>query len=95
MPIYDFACNDCDHKFEESFPMSKSDGACAEPCPKCGKNSVYKVYSTGACAVDYNMRPGQDFNELMDKMKRGVPERFREKLDKSKETRGGNLGKIS
>ena len=95
MPMYDFKCDECEHMFELNLPMSKSDSASKKPCPECGKETVHRLFNYQAGAVDYNKRPGPQFTELMDKMKRGVPKRFHEKLDKSKETRGGNLGKTS
>tara|TARA_R110002096_G_scaffold384465_2_gene578357 strand:+ start:351 stop:638 length:288 start_codon:yes stop_codon:yes gene_type:complete len=95
MPRYDFKCNECEHVFELDLPMTKSASASKKPCPECGKKAVHRLFNYQAGAVDYNRKPGQDYNELMDKMKRGVPKRFHEKLDKSKETRGGNLGKTS
>jgi len=36
MPIYDYYCEDCDHRFEEYHQMMDDEG---EECPKCKKVS--------------------------------------------------------
>ncbi len=36
MPLYDYHCPDCGHRFEEFRPMAERDHA---PCPKCGKEA--------------------------------------------------------
>lgn len=95
MPSYDFKCESCEHVFELHLPMSKSDSATKKPCPECGEKTVHRLFNTLAGAVDYNRKPGQEYNEWADKLKTGIPKRFHEKIDKSKEVRGGNLGKIS
>ncbi len=44
MPIYDYKCDGCGHRFERNHPMS------AEPvkvCPECGVEKVRKVLTTG------------------------------------------------
>lgn len=37
MPLYEYVCSTCRHKFEKLSPMASSnDGA---PCPQCGERS--------------------------------------------------------
>lgn len=42
MPIYEYNCNDCEHKFEE---IQKISDAALVKCPKCGKDSLQKLIS--------------------------------------------------
>ncbi len=45
MPIYEFACAECRHEFEELVH-----GGVRPPCPKCGSAKVEKKFSTFAVA---------------------------------------------
>ncbi|MEI6045474.1 MAG: zinc ribbon domain-containing protein [Chloroflexota bacterium] len=42
MPTYDYACNECGHRFEKS--QSFSD-APLKICPKCSAEALRKIYS--------------------------------------------------
>ena len=46
MPIYEFKCNKCDHKFEAM--RLSSDGFKDVKCPKCGGKQVTKEMSSFA-----------------------------------------------
>ena len=80
-------CEECEHYFEESLSMSDMDKPTKEPCPKCGKNKVKKtVGGFPSVAADSTLTPnkatGGRWNELMTRMKSGLPERMRDGLDK-------------
>jgi len=45
MPIYEYACTDCDHKLEVIQKMSDLP---LEQCPVCGKNTLKKLMSAAA-----------------------------------------------
>jgi len=45
MPIYEYRCNACDHRFEAL--LARSDEA-APPCPRCGGAQVSKLPSAFA-----------------------------------------------
>ncbi|MDM8568773.1 zinc ribbon domain-containing protein [Thiotrichales bacterium HSG1] len=45
MPIYEYACNECEHKFETIQKMS--DGPLVK-CPSCGADSLKKLVSAAA-----------------------------------------------
>ncbi len=45
MPIFEYECKDCNHKFEELF-LSSDDSA--SKCPECGKGNVEKLMSAGS-----------------------------------------------
>ena len=42
MPIYDYECGECQHKWDAMHPMDYK----VEYCPKCGKQKVYRLIST-------------------------------------------------
>lgn len=93
MPTYDFKCDKCRHSFESYRSISERDAPCHLPCPSCGKKSIQRVYeSAPAAAVDTTLSPGSDFREVMNKVKRGVPKRFRDNLDEAASRRGGVWG---
>lgn len=45
MPIYEYECRDCGHRFEA---LQKISAAPLTDCPSCGKESVYKLVSASA-----------------------------------------------
>lgn len=48
MPTYDYACDACDHRFEEFQAMKD------EPltkCPSCGKKKLRRLFGTGAALL--------------------------------------------
>jgi putative FmdB family regulatory protein len=45
MPTYEYECEACGHKFERFHSMT---AAPIRKCPKCGKNKVKRLISTGA-----------------------------------------------
>jgi len=42
MPVYDYKCPQCEHRFEAKHSMS----ADAPPCPNCGYETVQRVITT-------------------------------------------------
>ncbi|NWJ46994.1 MAG: zinc ribbon domain-containing protein [Chloroflexi bacterium] len=42
MPMYDYACNNCGHRFEKSQSMSESP---LKVCPECSTEALRKVFS--------------------------------------------------
>lgn len=63
MPIYEYACPDCGHKFDE---IQKFSDDPITVCPKCGKNSVKKLISQTSFILKgggwykdhYGLKPG-------------------------------------
>src|SRR5437764_13193163 len=45
MPTYEYQCDACGNKFEKFQPITS---APIKKCPKCGKNKVRRLISTGA-----------------------------------------------
>jgi len=48
MPLYEYRCNDCDHRFEILQRMGE--GADGLACPSCGKPRLEKQFSTFAAS---------------------------------------------
>ena len=51
MPLYEYACTDCDHEFEKLRPMSQMDYATS--CPECNAEaerqlSVFSAFSSSS-----------------------------------------------
>ena len=44
MPIYEYKCIECGHKFEDFIQASEKDDI--RECPKCGKRSVERLISS-------------------------------------------------
>lgn len=90
MPSYDYRCGKCEHSFEEYRSISERDAPCRSKCPKCSQSDcvVRDWISSPAAAVDMNLTPGSDFREVMKKVSKGVPKRYRENLDQAASRRG-------
>jgi len=76
MPIYEFACNICEAKFEEFFISYKHD---IPNCPSCNKNNVRKLISRVSCDVK-----GTE-NKTLDQVVGADAEKRWEKIHKRKE----------
>lgn len=87
MPNYGFMCEKCDHKWECFLSISKRDQPLIEPCPSCKEKSVAKDWGQNnvALGADMTLTPdkatGGRWGELMNKMKSGLPDRYKKKLD--------------
>ncbi len=46
MPLFEYACLDCDERFEELRPAGRADAAV--PCTSCGGNRVKRLLSVFA-----------------------------------------------
>ncbi len=94
MPIYAFICESCHNTFDETLSMKDNNIPISNPCPKCKKKKVVRNYvgESVAMSVDAtisaNKATGGAWNELMAKMKPGMPKRFRRNLDAATERRG-------
>jgi putative FmdB family regulatory protein len=42
MPIYDFLCRDCEHRYDDLVAASDVD---TQSCPECASSDVVKLYS--------------------------------------------------
>ena len=44
VPLYDYRCDGCGHRFEKLAPASSSE---SPPCPSCGNNKTNRLISSG------------------------------------------------
>ncbi|MCH9649300.1 MAG: zinc ribbon domain-containing protein [Deltaproteobacteria bacterium] len=49
MPLYEYSCRDCGHRFEQLQALGA--GAEGLSCPQCGAEHLEKVFSTFASTV--------------------------------------------
>tara|TARA_R110000824_G_C14939645_1_gene649649 strand:+ start:126 stop:368 length:243 start_codon:yes stop_codon:yes gene_type:complete len=60
-----------------------------EPCPECGKKEVTKSWAgvTPGIGVDSTLTPdsktGGDWSEMMGRIKKGLPKKYRAGIDKA------------
>lgn len=87
MPNYGFVCEGCSNSFDKLLPINERDMPLSEACPSCGQNKIKKDYGQMRQAVssdstlDANKATGGKWNELMSRMKRGIPKRYHQNLD--------------
>lgn len=89
MPSYEFVCNKCKKVWDEFLNITDRDKPLSKPCPHCkAKKSVDKNWMGTSLSINSDMTltpnkaTGGRWNELMAKMKSGLPERYAKKLDK-------------
>ena len=94
MPNYGFICNGCNHTFDMLLSISDRDNPLKENCPSCGQKKVNKDYGSmkQSLSSDHNLNPntatGGKWNELMSRMKNGIPKRYHENLDSASKRTG-------
>ncbi len=87
MPTYSFNCKSCDKNWDTFLTMENRDNPTKEKCPHCLKKSVERCWMGGSMSIqsDTTLTPnkatGGQWNELMAKMKSGLPGRYARKLD--------------
>jgi putative FmdB family regulatory protein len=89
VPIYEFACESCGHRFEELVGSHVGLEAADVACPECGSAKVERQLSTSYARLQHQMTPNQR-RRLEDKRgtnRGGAKERF--KQQREAERRGG------
>jgi putative FmdB family regulatory protein len=59
VPIYEYACESCGHRFEELVGSSVGADDPAVRCPDCGAAAVERLVSTSYAPIHRQMTPGQ------------------------------------
>tara|TARA_R100000458_G_C8198169_1_gene189557 strand:+ start:253 stop:552 length:300 start_codon:yes stop_codon:yes gene_type:complete len=94
MPTYEYNCEKCSNLFEKYLTVCERNEPVKEPCPECGEVGCVKKSVGGfpSVGVDLTLTPdkktGGKWSALMNKMKRGLPERHQNKLGNSANMRG-------
>lgn len=87
MPNYSYMCESCSEKWDCIMNMNDRDKPTKSPCPKCKEKKVVRDWSDNTLSIsaDATLTPnkatGGRWNELMSKMKAGMPKRYGRKLD--------------
>jgi putative FmdB family regulatory protein len=78
VPIYEFVCESCGHRFEELVGATGGIRAAELACPKCGSAEVERQVSSSYAPLHRQLTPGQK-RRLEDKRgtdRGGAKERF-------------------
>lgn len=89
MPIYEFACQSCGHRFEELVGSHVGMDAADVACPECGSEKAERLLSTSYAPLHRQLTPNQR-RRLEDKRgtdRDGAKQRF--KRQRAAEKRGG------
>jgi putative FmdB family regulatory protein len=81
MPIYDFECRACSHRFEELVKNAEEHPA----CPECGAPDAQRRFSTFAAPAKFGLR-GAEAQRSADSQRSRADKR-RERSDKQREQR--------
>jgi putative FmdB family regulatory protein len=90
VPIYEFRCESCDHRFEELVGSHVGLEAADVICPDCGSAKVERQLSTSHAPLQRQMTPNQR-RRLEDKRgtnRDGAKERFKRQRAAEKRARG-------
>jgi putative FmdB family regulatory protein len=89
MPTYDYQCNKCEMIWEDVYTIADRATPLSKPCPHCKKKKcVEKAFASfPGSATDTNITPdkktGGQWSELINRIKKGVPEYSKNKLDRA------------
>lgn len=87
MPNYEFICESCGDRFQQLLSITDREKPLSESCSKCGDRKIKRNYDqqTVSLASDMlltpNKKTGGQWNELMTKMKKGLPKYTHANLD--------------
>jgi putative FmdB family regulatory protein len=71
MPLYDYSCSECGHKFERFLSISQREAPNSEPCPSCTKMGIGKdVNGVGLVQWETNLRPDDTFTDILKQVKK-------------------------
>jgi putative FmdB family regulatory protein len=93
VPIYEFVCESCGHRFEELVGSHVGRQAGDVACPECGSGKVERLVSSSYAPLHRQMTPNQK-RRLEDKRgtdRGGARERFaRQRAAERRGSRGGD-----
>jgi putative FmdB family regulatory protein len=97
VPIYEFACLSCGHRFEELVGSHVGVDASQVVCPECGSDQAERLVSTSYAPLHRQMTPNQRrrLEEARGIDREGAKERFKrqraaEKRAAARRTGGGS-----
>ena len=97
MPIYEFDCQSCGHRFEELVGSHVGLDAADVVCPECGSAKVERLFSSSYAPLPRQMTPNQR-RRLEDKRgtdRGGAKERFKQQRAAEKRAAAKRSGESS
>lgn len=92
MPMYSFICESCTFEFTELLSVDKRKSPAKCHCPKCFKKTVIPQVSSICIFSDTtltaNKKTNGGWNQLMTKMKNGIPKKYHKTLDTASDRTG-------
>ena len=76
MALYDYQCQECGVVFEESLPIDDRKAPTEKPCFKCGEGEIRLLISAPSIGDPVRLgvtKPSVEFNDVMQKIKKGHP----------------------
>ena len=78
MPMYEYQCKGCQHKFNLNTRISLMDEATKSPCPSCDALYVERLFPTTAPSIGDSVRlgirrPDEGFKDVLRKIDSTVP----------------------
>jgi putative FmdB family regulatory protein len=71
MPLYDYSCSKCEHKFDKFLSISNRDTPLTEPCPACNELSVVRdVNGVGLVQWETNVKPDNTFTDILKQVRK-------------------------
>ncbi|NPV13339.1 zinc ribbon domain-containing protein [candidate division WOR-3 bacterium] len=64
MPVYEYSCDDCGHKFDIVATLAEKEAGLTPVCPNCGGRKVHQVF--GRFTVVGGSKGEVDFDEGID-----------------------------
>jgi putative FmdB family regulatory protein len=92
VPIYEFECGECGHRFEELVGSHVGTDADDVACPECGSTDTERLLSTSYAPIHRQMTPNQR-RRLEDKRgtgRDGAKERFKRQRAAERSRRRGD-----
>jgi putative FmdB family regulatory protein len=97
VPIYEYACQSCGHRFEELVGSHAGGEAAEVACPECGSAKIERLLSTSYAPLQRQMTPNQRrrLEQTRGTDRGGAKERFKqqraaEKRAAARRSRGGS-----
>lgn len=92
MPTYCFLCETCNHSFDKFLFVSNRKQPESENCPMCSTKKIINIPGSiqvfSDSTLTANKKTKGEWDKLMNKMKKGLPKRTHENLDKASSRTG-------
>ena len=78
MPIYEYKCKICQHRFDLNTRISQMDEALKDPCPSCNAFHVERLFPSTAPSIGDSVRlgirrPDESWKDVLKRIDSTVP----------------------